>query len=81
MFGGKADDHPSYAWVASPLGDELNIVWWAEAVKRALDGGGRALGFIDTSWVSDPSPKEFGNLPTVGECSWNLDACIASIPH
>ena len=56
-------------------------MWWAEAVKRALDGGGRALGFIDTSWVSDPSPKEFGNLPTVGECSWNLDACIASIPH
>jgi hypothetical protein len=36
---GKADtentSHPSYQWVASPLGDPVNIVWWAEAVQTA----------------------------------------------
>eukprot|EP01046_Picozoa_sp_COSAG06_P033296 COSAG06_NODE_3391_length_5412_cov_79.977037_4_plen_125_part_00 len=84
---GKADNenasHPSYQWVASPLGDKINIVWWAEAVLAAqqADNGGRPLGFIDTSWVSDPTPEEFGDLKTVGECSWNLEDCIATIPH
>ena len=37
---GKADSknasHPSYQWVASPLGDPINIVWWAEAVQVIL---------------------------------------------
>ena len=68
--------HPAYPWIASPLGDAINIRWWAQSVQRALKDGGRALGFVDTSWVSAPAPKEFGDLKTMSECAWNLESCL-----
>jgi hypothetical protein len=76
----KSATHPSYPWVASPLGDPTNIIWWARSVKKALSDGGDVLGFIDTSWVSAPQPKKFGNLPAVSQCAWNLDNCLEAAP-
>ena len=76
VFGATAT-HSAYPWVASPLADQLNIVWWAEAVNRSSS----AIGFIDTSWDDDPRPEDFGDLPTVSQCAWNIENCISAIPH
>ena len=80
LFGAQDNSngtHPSYPWIASPLGDPLNIKWWAQSVQRAMKQGGRALGFVDTSWISAPAPKDFGDLKTLSECAWNIENCLA----
>eukprot|EP01045_Picozoa_sp_COSAG04_P050203 COSAG04_NODE_20209_length_398_cov_0.869565_2_plen_78_part_01 len=69
----------AHRWIASPLGDDTNILWWAKSVKASMDAGGDARGFVDTSWVNDPAPHAFGDLKKMSECAWNLDSCIDSM--
>jgi len=75
-----------HRWIASPGSDGVNVQWWARAIKAAAASAteGRsnlALGFIDTSWVSAPPPKDFGDLHDVSECGWNIDHCLDAVGY
>ena len=60
-------------WAAVPEKSKINFELWASAVR---DGGDFSMGIIGSDWSYGESPAQWGDVPDISECSWNLQTCV-----
>jgi len=66
-----------YDWVGSPWHMEANVQAWGQALRAAKKLGKHGLGLVDTEWGTGLKPHEWGNIPNVSACAWNLEAFLS----
>jgi hypothetical protein len=71
-------DTNGYDWVGSPWKDPANVHAWGKSLKAGKKLGSHALGLVDTEWGSHLAAADWGNVPDVAACAWNLDAFLDS---
>ena len=59
--------------------ETANVVAWGKALHASL-GQKHALGLVDTEWGSNLLAENWGNIPNVSACAWNVDGFLQSTP-
>ena len=67
-----------YDWVGSPWHLEANVKAWGQSLRAAKKLGQHGQGLVDTEWGTGLSAHEWGNIPNVSACSWNVEAFLAT---